>query len=277
MADSLDALLDLLRRLDPRHIETHLTNLCRLAPEVAEDLLLSVDTPLKTAHDASTGKLFLCCDYNRDGDLYRLPWLNTYFPALADAEGAPFPLLELRPLEEYANDLFDVYRDLYYEGGTLSVYLWDTGDSVAVDGFAGVVLLQKNAESGNGRWSSIHVVEVEPEAGGAQANYTLTLTVILDLVEGSTDLSGLLVRQTAKVMPVGGDEGTHIANIGTLVEDVEFKLRSMLQEVYFDRTRNVLADIRTTLLVAALNATRARNAEMVLGLQSAGAAGVEEG
>lgn len=37
------------------------------------------------------------------------------------------------------NDAFDVYRDLYYEGGVSSVYLWDMEDS----GFAGVVLLKK--------------------------------------------------------------------------------------------------------------------------------------
>lgn len=37
------------------------------------------------------------------------------------------------------NEAFDVYRDLYYEGGVSSVYLWDMDD-----GFAGVVLLKKS-------------------------------------------------------------------------------------------------------------------------------------
>lgn len=36
------------------------------------------------------------------------------------------------------NEAFDVYRDLYFEGGVSSVYLWDMED-----GFAGVVLLKK--------------------------------------------------------------------------------------------------------------------------------------
>jgi len=38
---------------------------------LCEDLLSSVDQPLKIAHDKSHGKDYLLCDYNRDGDSYR--------------------------------------------------------------------------------------------------------------------------------------------------------------------------------------------------------------
>lgn len=44
----------------------------------------------------------------------------------------------MRKLEVAANEAFDVYRELYYEGGVGSVYFWDLDD-----GFAGVVLLKK--------------------------------------------------------------------------------------------------------------------------------------
>lgn len=37
-----------------------------------------------------------------------------------------------------ANEAFEVYRELYYEGGVGSTYFWDLDD-----GFAGVVLLKK--------------------------------------------------------------------------------------------------------------------------------------
>jgi len=40
-------------------------------PHLCEDLLSSVDQPLKIARDKSYGKDFLLCDYNRDGDSYR--------------------------------------------------------------------------------------------------------------------------------------------------------------------------------------------------------------
>ena len=41
-------------------------------PHLCEDLLSSVDQPLKIALDKQTGKDYLLCDYNRDGDSYRL-------------------------------------------------------------------------------------------------------------------------------------------------------------------------------------------------------------
>jgi hypothetical protein len=41
-------------------------------------------------------------------------------------------------MEVKANEAFDIYRELYYEGGVSSVYLWNLDD-----GFAGVVLLKK--------------------------------------------------------------------------------------------------------------------------------------
>jgi hypothetical protein len=40
-------------------------------PTLVEDLLSSVDQPLKVARDKETGKDYLLCDYNRDGDSYR--------------------------------------------------------------------------------------------------------------------------------------------------------------------------------------------------------------
>ncbi len=37
------------------------------------------------------------------------------------------------------NELFDAYRELYFEGGASSVYLWDLED-----GFAGCFLIKKS-------------------------------------------------------------------------------------------------------------------------------------
>jgi len=52
----------------------------------------------------------------------------------------------LRQLEVSLNAAFDMYREMYYEGGISSVYLWDleeggAGKEVA---FAGAVLLKKS-------------------------------------------------------------------------------------------------------------------------------------
>lgn len=67
----LDAALDLMRRLPPERIDTSLSELVDLVPTLCEDLLSSIDQPLKIARDPIVGKEYLLCDYNRDGDSYR--------------------------------------------------------------------------------------------------------------------------------------------------------------------------------------------------------------
>ncbi len=246
--DPLDASLDLLRRVSPQEISSHVTSICRLAPDLAEDLLASVDVPLSVRTCPSTHRPFLACDYNRDGDSYRSPWSGDYSPSqLADA---PKPSPQLRKLEIEANNQFGIYRDLYYEGGISSVYFWDTDD-----GFAGVVLLKK--ETGGNGWDSIHVIETFNKS--RLAVYKITSTIILHLESrseelGSLDLSGNLTRQVEKELPIEvGDDSSHLVNIGTLIEDIESKLRNMLQEVYFGKTRDIMGDLRSVKSAGARN------------------------
>lgn len=49
----------------------------------------------------------------------------------------------MRKLEIQANEAFDTYREMYYEGGVSSVYLWDPEDASGGN-FAGVVVLKKS-------------------------------------------------------------------------------------------------------------------------------------
>jgi capping protein beta len=102
--------LNLVRRLPPSSVENSLTGLLRLAPELTEELLQSVDQPLKMAQDPADGRSFILCDFNRDGDAFRSPWSNTY--CHGEGEGEMFPRSDLRRLEIEANAIFDVYRKL---------------------------------------------------------------------------------------------------------------------------------------------------------------------
>lgn len=126
---------DLLRRLNPRDTKKNLQSITSIVPDLTEDLLSSVDQPLEIRRCPQTNRDYLLCDYNRDGDSYRSPWSNEFDPPLEDGT---VPSERVRKLEVAANDAFDVYRDLYYEGGVGSVYFWDLDD-----GFAGVILLKK--------------------------------------------------------------------------------------------------------------------------------------
>lgn len=136
MAEQLDCALDLMRRLPPAQLEDNLAGLLDLVPHLVEDLLSAVDQPLKIAHDSQAKRDYLLCDYNRDADSYRSPWSNRYDPPLADGN---VPSATLRQLEVQMNDVFDIYRDLYYEGGVSSVYCWDIDD-----GFAACLLFKKS-------------------------------------------------------------------------------------------------------------------------------------
>ncbi|KAI0873020.1 F-actin-capping protein subunit beta [Hypoxylon argillaceum] len=286
-ADPFDSALDLLRRLNPKHTSAHLNALIALAPDLTEDLLSSVDQPLAVRRCRQSGRDYLLCDYNRDGDSYRSPWSNEFDPPLLQdptpsssssggdgedggagtaAAAAGLPSEKVRRMEIRANEAFDVYRELYYEGGVSSVYFWNLDD-----GFAGVVLLKKvatpgtsssSSSSSEGTWDSIHVFEAIDRARFTQ--YNLTSTVILSLSTGTPslgdmDLSGNMTRQIEIELPAENDE-QQIANIGKLVEDMELKMRNLLQEVYFGKAKDVVGDLRS---VGALSETaREREAQM---------------
>lgn len=241
--EQYDAALDLLRRVNPRDVAKNLTTLCQQNQELAEELLSTVDQPLLVKTDAKVGKQFLCCDYNRDGDSYRSPHTDKFIPPVEDA--IPLPA-DLRKLEVTANDAFDTYRELYYEGGLSSCYLWEHEDDS--ESLAGVALFQKQQQQST--WNSVHVFEATEGAKG-KFTYRLTSTVMLDISTKKaknalhTDLAGSLTRQVERDMTIE-QPIDHIANVGTLVEEMENKLRHLLNEVYFGKMRDVLGDIRSS-------------------------------
>ncbi|KIW92737.1 F-actin-capping protein subunit beta [Cladophialophora bantiana CBS 173.52] len=260
-----DAALDLLRRLSPLKVSDNLTSITTLVPDLTEDLLSSVDQPLTSARCKKTGRDYLLCDYNRDGDSYRSPWSNEFEPPLDDAT---YPSDRVRKMEVEANTAFDVYRQMYYEGGTGSVYLWDLDD-----GFAGVVLLKKPVAKEAG-WDSIHVFEVDERRGsGRTSHYKLTSTVILHLGReseglGSLNLAGSMTRQVEAdlvVENVGGQgkDGGHVCNAGRLIEDMEGKMRNMLQEVYFGKAKDVVGDLRSVAPLTGVNRDRQAQRDVI--------------
>ncbi|BGP50974.1 F-actin-capping protein subunit beta [Rhodotorula kratochvilovae] len=278
--DPLTAALDLLRRLPPQTVDAHLDTLCALVPDLADALLSSVDQPLRVQVD-STSREYLVCDYNRDGDSYRSPWTNAYDPPLADGT-QPSPAL--RGLEVAMNDAFDVYRDLYYEGGVSSVYLWDTDE-----GFAGVVLVKKTSDAGDSTssWDSVHVFESSAalpsssssssSASRTSAHYKLTSTVMLymrkgvqggESGEGEVALGGSMTRQHELSAPLDPTSPatlaqSHLANVGRLVEDMEAKMRNLLGEVYFSKTSDILGALRSQGGLDAQAQQRALQGELV--------------
>jgi len=136
--------------------------------------------------------------------------------------------------------------------------------------FAGVVVLKKTMTptatyEPSGSWDSIHVFETVER--GRQAHYKLTSTVMLQLItrknsdsdikvpgdkkgsdnwkrDGEVSLSGSMTRQSEQDWPLN-DATSHITNIGRMIEEMEIKMRNLLQEVYFGKTRDIVYDLRS--------------------------------
>lgn len=255
----LDAALDLMRRLPPQKVESHLNKLIDLKESLMDDLLQTIDVPLKIKTCKKHHREYLACDYNRDGDSYRSPWSSEYDPPLDD--GAQ-PSAKLRKLEILMNDAFDEYRNQYFDRGTSSVYLWDTDT-----GFAGAILIKNTGESGGtmkGSWDSIHLIEVDVDAKKMIGNYKTTSTVMLWLRAksasfGVCDLAGSLtkvaqengkhIKANTKLFPNEEDK-SHLVSVGKLVEDLETNMRRSIAELYFSKTKYAINCCRSVTVLA---------------------------
>eukprot|EP00581_Thalassiosira_minuscula_P008074 CAMPEP_0183705910 /NCGR_PEP_ID=MMETSP0737-20130205/2879_1 /TAXON_ID=385413 /ORGANISM="Thalassiosira miniscula, Strain CCMP1093" /LENGTH=295 /DNA_ID=CAMNT_0025933177 /DNA_START=114 /DNA_END=1001 /DNA_ORIENTATION=+ len=259
-ATTIKSCLDILRRTDPRDIEKHLGDLTKVISndDVVDELYQRVDVPLKVkvGEDSDAdGRKFLLCEHNRDGDSHRSPWSNAYFPPLDDGFR---PSQRLRSLELHANEVFDVYRGLYYGKSTSvsSVYLWDKDDAADAAtntaGFAGCFLIQNRVDDGN-YWNSIHVIDAGKIVNG-MCKYQLTTTILLSITPEtmpSNNISGSLVRHNVRECKVTTSDtadadgnSDHIINIGKFIEDVESEMRSELDMLYIQKTKMVVEELR---------------------------------
>nr|CDS33771.1 F actin capping protein subunit beta [Hymenolepis microstoma] len=242
-SDQLNSALDLLRRMPPQKFEHVLQCVLDICPQISDAVLSTVDQPMKIKHDAKAGRDYLLSDFNRDGDSFRSPWTNVYDPPLEDGV---VPSERLRALEIDANNAFDQYRQMYFEGGISSTYCWDLDQ-----GFAMAILIKKsgNAASASGCWESVHVVEVLEHSTAKSAHYKLTSTVIMWIETNTSDcgastLSGHLSRVLDREFPLP-DRKQHIVNIGTLVESHENQMRSTLNDVYFGTSKSIIDSMRS--------------------------------
>jgi len=248
--ERLTSALNLMRRMPPANVENSLAGLIELAPDLTDELLNHIDQPLKIKKDDSAGKHFILCDYNRDGDSYRSPWTNKYYPSMPDGF---VPSDRLRKMEVEANNLFDVYRKQYFEGGYSSVYFFDT-DEKSSTAFGACFLIHKDVPSVKtlkaGWWDSIHVFEVVESKKKDFFTYKLTTTVMVSMnlkdagKIGDVDLSGSMTKQISKDHKVSKDH-THIENLGPMLEEMELSVRNAIEGIYIQKTREVINGMRS--------------------------------
>ena len=211
--------------------------------DVIDQAYQRVDKPLNIGRCESTGSDFILCELNKDGDSYRSPWSNLYQPP--QAEGVALSDT-LRRLEIKANEIFNEYRRMYYDGGTSSVYFWDVGPNA----FACAFLIKRDIDPREGitkaSWESSNLIRAEITPESRSVKYSLTSTVFLQISAndnnaGNIDLSGGLTRQMQEHKPCSDPFGEgHIYNMIALVENIEGKLRSSLDMIYIGKTKEIL-------------------------------------
>ena len=184
--------------------------------------------------DGSNGKKYLKHEYNRDGDSYRSPWSNSYYPPSPDCTF--FPSDNLLALESRANELFGTYVKLYYDFAIHSVYFNDTD----TQGFNACFLVKKELqgekEVKTGCWDAIHVVACNmKEAPKVSYRVISTVMVTVDAESaaiGKMDIAGSSAKSANEThnlpddLPDNDLDGFHLQIIGKMIEANEETLRN---------------------------------------------------
>lgn len=216
--------------------------------------MIKSDQPLQTTMDEDEGREYLQCEYNKDGDSYRSPWTNKYFPPV-EVEDDPdyqiiYPSPDLLEMESKANELFWRYCKLYYDSDFhTSVYFFDTDTA---SGFGSCWLIKKNKDDKGagikeGTWDAIHLVTTTIDGQG-KVKYRLNSTIFLFINSagddfGSLNVGGQLlkVREDYQSMdPKADPHDFHLKNIGRLIEANENDMRSESTGVYITKTKQII-------------------------------------
>lgn len=220
--------------------------------DLLNEFLQKVDNRTQISNDDPKGE-FIKCEQNREGDSYRSPISNQYFPPIEDAK---YPSKPLRDLEEKLNKMFHQYTKAYYSSTAhVSCYCWDLTEKIS-DGFGVAVLIKNSINHENdinlGIWDSSNVVNVtfEEEGGKIKAKYSLVTTVSLSMgfsskICGSVSLSGTIGRtaNTSKVVK-NYIEDSHVENIGVLIEDLESNIRNTIDTIYVMKSKEIVDTAR---------------------------------
>merc|ERR1719474_900858 len=219
--------------------------------------------------DPKENKKFITCSYNRDGDSYRSPHSNLYYPP------TQMKLFEnshaIRAFEVKANKAIDIYRKLYFQGGTASVYCWDLADRAFASSWVLKNEVRKEGEGVALNWSEIHVFEVKQrltnkwnykipgvikvDKVSAQKvsqrfsyDYNLTTTVIMETEKEDPilQLSGkrTLQKQRKDVVVTKVDvHDHHVAVMGRMAEELTSNLRASLAGVYCPKANEIMSHL----------------------------------
>lgn len=228
---------------DPKNIERRLNNLCILVPEIEEELLVTVDIPLKVLTDEITNSRFIACEFNRDLDSYRSPLSNTYFPQLDDGVQIP---KRLRDIEVIANNVFRSYCKLYFNQGLSSVYLWEISE--ASFGLGVFIKNEVDITLGNGikMIGSIDCSDAFEitENGDDTASYKLTSSALIHIELHNGLTSPLVISGSTAALSVYNanykKDTDHVINAGRIVESRADEFKSRIDNLFVGKINEIV-------------------------------------
>jgi hypothetical protein len=198
-------------------------------------------------------KPFLQSHYNEHEKAYRSPWTNRYYKinVVGDEEEidvyekeTPEDEKKVRDVEYAANEVWDAYTNLYYGREAVgSTFLRPRGDKGSFEGMFGI---HKHTEQ-DGSWDSVHLVQVDqPNEKDKTCDYRVESAVMCSVAPyKKTSVSCSFTKETAKTCKVrfSGLTGSHLENLGLIMEQVEIDFRSKMERVDMPKTLEVIESI----------------------------------
>jgi hypothetical protein len=198
-------------------------------------------------------KPFLQCHYNEAEKAYRSPWTNRYYKTVVVGDEEEIDVYEketpedekkVRDVEYAANEVWDAYTNLYYGREAVgSTFLRKRGDT---GGFEGMFGIHKHTEQ-DGSWDSVHLVQVDqPNEKDKTCDYRVESAVMCSVAPyKKTSVSCSFTKETVKTCKVrfSGLTGSHLENLGLIMEQVEIDFRSKMERVDMPKTLEVIESI----------------------------------
>lgn len=202
---------------------------------------------------------FIQCEFSKDGESYRSPWSNKYFPPLESNKMLP---KELRELEEKINQLFKLYLKIYYNEKALSSAYIIFQDEQITYGFNCYVYIKGkpiNSEllKDESFLESTNIISVkfmqersnDPNKKKIKVIYK-TNTIFLFKLEfknlENCAFNGTKNCDCTKTTYVNNffDYESHLKHIGESIEENEGKLRLRLEEIDLGKNNYICKEIR---------------------------------
>lgn len=240
--------LNVTRRLPASEIDTVVSNLVSLRPDLKMFLNSRIDCRLQVLADEVTGKLFIASDFNRIMQSYRSPWSNVYIPASDEISNYYFPPEQLRRLEMTFNELLMSYCHLYYENGVASAYFSEGVDQGV---FFAVIHIKKDMNDPHSKeshtWESTHSVRISSKVHEhsedssdhipVELYMTSTVLAIIDYSGARPcNLNGSMSKEGTRSFVSNNDfDEQLLKNLGELLEENENSLRASIEKVAIPR------------------------------------------